>query len=84
MIENPCAPGACGTCPTAGFCADPDDLPPGELPADEWCDITGIRVLDPDGWRDDNLPWDAPITEGEFIRRAMRSTVCLPAGWRSA
>lgn len=78
MTANPCAPGACGSCPLSGMCGDPDDLPADELPADEWCTITGITVLDPDGWREDGLPWDAPITEAEFGRRAMRSTVRMP------
>lgn len=77
-MTNPCAPSACGSCSLLGACGDPDDLPPEELPADEWCSITGIRILDPDGWREDNLPWDAPITEGEFIRRAMVSTASFP------
>lgn len=42
---------------------------------DEWCRITGTRVLDPDGWRGRNgRPWDEPITLAEFRERASRST----------
>ncbi len=41
-----------------------------------WMAITGIRVVDPDGWR--NPPnareWTTPITEAEFRERASRST----------
>lgn len=75
MSANPCGPSACGTCPASGLCGDPDDLPPEELPADEWCSIFRVEVLDPDGWREDGLPWDAPITEREFQRRASVSTI---------
>ena len=70
---NPCQPSACGSCALSGACGD--DLPPEELPADEWCSIFRVDVLDPDGWREDNLPWDAPITEREFQRRLSASTI---------
>lgn len=42
---------------------------------DEWCRITGTRILDPDGWRGRNgRPWDEPITLTEFRERAGRCT----------
>lgn len=45
----------------------------------EWCEHTGIRVLDPDGWRIDGRSWDEPIDEAEFKERVWSSTIsCLP------
>lgn len=42
----------------------------------EWCDEFGVSVIDPDGWRGDlSLPWETPITETDFWRRAMVSTL---------
>jgi hypothetical protein len=42
---------------------------------DDWCQITGIIILDPDGW---DRTTDSFITEkigfGEFLKRKMRST----------
>lgn len=47
-------------------------------PAQEWCDIHHVKVLDPDGWRNEmKLPWDTPITEEDFWRRFGVSTVIL-------
>lgn len=49
----------------------------------EWCAVTGIVILDPDGWDrklQDSSPgsfW-APCSEEEFMRRAFMSTV---ANW---
>lgn len=43
-----------------------------------WCSITGITVLDPDGWREDNKDWDEPIAFGEFQRRVNNSTAKYP------
>lgn len=41
----------------------------------EWMDVTGIRVVDPDGWRTLDAPtWETPISEAEFRDRASRST----------
>lgn len=47
-----------------------------------WEEITGIQVLDEDGWRSnyerDNLkpkPWKKQITFTEFVKRAGHSTV---------
>lgn len=41
-----------------------------------WCDITGIRVIDPDGWNRKNYEksWGEEITRETFIGRAMMST----------
>lgn len=42
---------------------------------DIWCDVTGIRILDPDGWRRAGDPaWTDPITRLDFMERAGRST----------
>ncbi|MFG3715831.1 hypothetical protein [Micromonospora sp. NPDC047730] len=42
---------------------------------DEWSEVTGLVVLDPDGWRADGRPWSAPLTRADFLKRAMRSTL---------
>lgn len=50
----------------------------GELrPSSAWCIITGIRVLDPDGWDRTNFKesWSEPISREEFMRRANESTI---------
>ena len=47
-------------------------------PAAEWCEVYGVEVLDPDGWRHDRTPWDAPITSESFLERAMVSTIRAP------
>ncbi len=41
----------------------------------EWEKITGIRILDPDGWRQDNKDWWEPIDEEEWEKRMMQSTI---------
>lgn len=45
----------------------------------EWVELTGITVLDPDGWDRTNITesWLEPITIDEFKSRAGRSTVDL-------
>lgn len=57
-----------------------NSVPPSEpikRPAAEWCEITGIQIMDPDGWRHGMaLAWTTPITRPDFIHRAMTST-CL-------
>ncbi|PTR30603.1 hypothetical protein C8K36_102455 [Rhodococcus sp. OK519] len=40
----------------------------------EWCTEKSIHILDPDGWRYDNKPWDEPLTEDDFLHRAGMST----------
>src|SRR5690606_12339109 len=52
---------------------------------DEWAELHGFRILDPDGWRGPyaDIEYDTPITEEEFMRRA---TVCTiqplrPRAW---
>lgn len=43
---------------------------------DEWCELLGLDVLDPDGWRvPDSMPWGTPITRAEFEQRASISAV---------
>jgi len=43
----------------------------------EWQVITGIKILDPDGWDrmgDFKTDWNIPITAETFIEKASRST----------
>lgn len=39
-----------------------------------WMKMTGIIVLDPDGWRCDNKSIYDPLTEEEWTKRRTRST----------
>ena len=41
---------------------------------DEWCRLTGGKVLDPDGWRDDGTPWETPLSWADFAARYSIST----------
>lgn len=45
-------------------------------PSQTWCNLTGIEVMDPDGWnrQDYEKSWAEPITRGEFLKRAGIST----------
>lgn len=44
------------------------------LPTD-WSEITGIQIMDPDGWHGPNaLSWITGISRSEFIERANMST----------
>lgn len=41
----------------------------------EWEEVSGVVVLDPDGWRGkDEMPWSEPIEWSDFARRAAIST----------
>lgn len=42
---------------------------------DFWAKSEGIVILDPDGWRDDNKPWDEPIGFEEWQVRRNKSTI---------
>lgn len=43
---------------------------------EEWAEETGIRILDPDGWRSPGDPsYDEPITLADFSERTWVSTV---------
>lgn len=45
---------------------------------DMWQVITGVTVLDPDGWRSPNAKsWYEPISREEFERRVITSTVSI-------
>lgn len=44
-------------------------------PPVEWEKSTGIKVLDPDGWREDEKSYADPIDLPEFLRRCGPSTV---------
>jgi hypothetical protein len=42
---------------------------------DKWCDVYGLIIADPDGWRHPNDPdWTTPIGLREFYARACEST----------
>lgn len=53
----------------------PEEVEPVLRTADEWSQIKGIRVRDPDGWRNENLSWGALVNEANFDRLAAASTV---------
>ena len=42
---------------------------------DAWSYMFGLYVIDPDGWRDYSLSWNAAITQDMFISCFNRSTV---------
>ena len=44
---------------------------------DEWCEIHGVEIIDPDGWRHDQLAWETLITEQEFHTRVQHCTIRL-------
>lgn len=46
---------------------------------EEWCKIYKIRVIDPDGWRQENIEWEDKINEETFNRLARVSTCTLPS-----
>jgi hypothetical protein len=48
---------------------------PEMLLPDTWNERRGIRVKDPDGWRNDAKSYYEPITEKEWEERITRSTV---------
>lgn len=41
----------------------------------EWQKEFFYKVLDPDGWRNHNVPWDKPLTRAEFEALASESTI---------
>ncbi len=41
---------------------------------DEWQKLTGITILDPDGWRADGFDFNKPISEADWNRRMLQST----------
>lgn len=43
-----------------------------------WERLSGIRIVDPDGWRADHTPMTKPLTREEWKRRMLLSTV----GWK--
>jgi hypothetical protein len=52
----------------------PADRPDGLRSGLEWAAARGIKILDPDGWRDDGKPLDELIAEDEFEQRLAQST----------
>lgn len=51
------------------------DDDPEKYSADQLAAEYGLRVLDPDGWRNARVWWDEPITHREFLTYAMNSTI---------
>jgi hypothetical protein len=54
-----------------------------KLTAQEWCDLTGADVRDPDGWDrfgDFVKDWETPITLQEFLSKLSASTAKWPPG----
>lgn len=49
---------------------------------DTWMKITGIWVMDPDGWRNEGIPWSRKITEKRFRQLCRPSTCSLPGRYR--
>ena len=55
-----------------------------KFPASHWEQVTGVQIIDADGWAGVNeegfqlCPWEAPITKDEFLRRAAESTAQYP------
>lgn len=47
-----------------------------KLTPEEWCDRTGIRIMDPDGWNRKvfEVDWNIPLTRDEFLGKAFLST----------
>lgn len=44
----------------------------------EWCKLSGLVIVDPDGWRrDDGVTMDTPIKLDDFWERFQRSTTQL-------
>ena len=46
------------------------------LQPDEWAKIEKIKILDHDGWLDDNKDFNEPITYDEYLKRTVKSTIC--------
>ena len=44
---------------------------------EDWERITGITIMDADGWRSPgDPPYEKPISRDEFMRRMSISTIC--------
>lgn len=48
---------------------------------EEWCKIYKIQVIDPDGWRQENIKWEDKIDEKTFNRLKSVSTCTLPSNF---
>jgi hypothetical protein len=44
----------------------------------EWAKINNVRIIDPDGWREnDGVDLDTPITKSDYNKRISLSTVMM-------
>lgn len=50
-------------------------------PPEDWQRVTGVRIIDPDGWTTNMLDWGAPLTRDDFLSRAACSTAEYPPGF---
>lgn len=48
---------------------------------EQWCEVTGVEILDPDGWRMDGQHFEEPIGFEEFERRLVYCTIRMPANY---
>lgn len=48
-------------------------------PPEDWQDITGVFIIDRDGWPMGT--WEQPITREEFLTKAAASTARYPRGF---
>ncbi len=67
--------------PTGQWCKTSDALKAikdsqGLKDSDEWCDLMGLKVIDPDGWDRGNFEksWSEKTSFDEFMRRYNEST----------
>ena len=47
---------------------------------EEWEEIEGVWVRDPDGWRNNNIPWDMPISHATWQTLSGVSTIEIMPG----
>jgi len=50
-------------------------------PPEHWERITGVKIIDADGWVGNMLTWETPITRDDFLMRAASSTAQYPKGF---
>jgi hypothetical protein len=50
------------------------------LRPEDWCDILGVRILDPDGWRQKKKDYTEFVSLHEFVELARPSTMSFEDG----